>query len=112
MKNAMPAGLTLLQVFKPPKTDASANLPDQLQLEADVAASVQAIRQVATPTNTWTAYSSALRYFSAWMRLRLGAPLTFPVAVPTVQWFVLDHFGRPERLVTGSGHECLVLHPH
>ena len=112
MKNAMPAGLTLLQVFKPPKTDASANLPDQLQLEADVAASVQAIRQVATPTNTWTAYSSALRYFSAWMRLRLGAPLTFPVAVPTVQLFVLDHFGRPERLVTGSGHECLVLHPH
>lgn len=91
---------------------ATAPLPDVTRLEAEVAAAIQSIRQVATPTSTWTAYAAALRYFGAWIQLRLGQPLTFPVAVSTVQLFVLDHFGRPERLVGASGHETLVLHPH
>ncbi len=95
-----------------PETPSPADLPDVEVLEAEVAATVQAVRMVATPTTTWTAYAAALRYFAAWLRLRLGQTLSFPVPASTVGLFVLDHFGRPERLVLPGGHEKLVLHPH
>ena len=86
--------------------------PDLEALARNVEAAVQVIRQIATPTTTWKAYASALRYFGAWMQLRLNQPLSFPVPVATVQLFVLDHFGQPERRVLSGGHEKLVLNPH
>lgn len=106
------APLALPSVFKRLDIAEPATLPAFDALERDVTAAVQAVRQVATPTTTWTAYANALRYFGAWMQLRLGQPLRFPVAVPTVQLFVLDHFGQPERHVLPGGHEKLMLNPH
>lgn len=102
----------LLFAFKPMDVAEPGELPDLARLEEDVAAAVLAVRQIATPTTTWTAYAAALRYFADWLRLRLGQPLSFPVAVTTVGLFVLDHFGRPERILGPGGHEKLVLHPH
>lgn len=102
----------LLPTFKRLDVATPAQLPDLPTLARDVDAAVQAVRQVATPTTTWKTYASALRYFGAWSQLRLGQPLSFPVTAATVQLFVLDHFGRPERRLTSGGHEKLVLHPH
>lgn len=82
--------------------------PDPTKLEGEVASAVHAIRIAATPSATWAAYAKALRYFSAWYYLRIGAPLSLPVAVEHVQLFVLDHFGHPER-VRAAGGEQLVL---
>lgn len=78
-------------------------------LEAQVAQAVQAIRLVATPTATWTAYAKALRYWGAWMQLRAGQALTLPVSVAHVQLFILDHFGHAERNAQPKGEPRLVL---
>lgn len=72
---------------------------------------VREIRLVATPNSTWTAYMKALRYISAWSQVRFGDPLSLPVPIERVQLFVLDHFGRPERVRAADGHAKLVLHP-
>lgn len=79
-------------------------------LETQVAQAVQAIRLVATPTATWTAYAKALRYLGAWMQLRTGQPLALPVSIAHVQLFILDHFGHAERVPNGRGEPQLVLH--
>lgn len=72
---------------------------------------VQNIRLVATPSSTWTAYMKALRYISAWSQVRFGEPLALPVSVEHVQLFIVDHFGRPERVRIADGHTKLVLRP-
>lgn len=79
------------------------------ELEAQVAQAVQAIRLVATPTATWTAYAKALRYIGAWMQLRTSQALELPVSVAHVQLFILDHFGHAERVALPSGEMQLVL---
>ena len=78
-------------------------------LDAQVANAVAAIRLVATPTATWTAYAKALRYFGAWLQLRTGQSLSLPVSVAHVQLFILDHFGHAERGHNGRGEHTLVL---
>ncbi len=83
--------------------------PTAAELEAQVTNAVQAIRLVATPTATWTAYAKALRYLGAWMQLRTGQPLALPVSVAHVQLFILDHFGHAERVALPSGEMQLVL---
>lgn len=83
--------------------------PTAAELEAQVANAVQAIRLVATPTATWTAYAKALRYIGAWMQLRTGQALTLPVSVAHVQLFILDHFGHAERVALPSGETQLLL---
>lgn len=85
--------------------------PTAAELEAQVTNAVQAIRLVATPTATWTAYAKALRYLGAWMQLRTGHSLALPVSVPHVQLFILDHFGHAERVALPSGEMQLVLQP-
>lgn len=83
--------------------------PTATELEAQVANAVQAIRLIATPTATWTAYAKALRYIGAWMQLRTGLALTLPVSVAHIQLFILDHFGHAERVTLPSGEMQLLL---
>lgn len=83
--------------------------PTAAELEAQVANAVQAIRLVATPTATWTAYAKALRYVGAWTQLRTGQALSLPVSVAHVQLFILDHFGHAERVAVPNGEMQLVL---
>lgn len=82
---------------------------DTTALHDQVDAAIGAIRLAATPSSTWNAYMKALRYFSAWTQVRFGESLALPVSVHRVQLFVIDHFGRPERLVGSDGG--LVIHP-
>lgn len=88
------------------KADAAAATAD---FEAQVSRAVEAIRIVATPSATWTAYAKALRYIGAWMQLRLGIPLSLPVSVAHVQLFILDHFGHAERQPSARGEPVLTL---
>lgn len=71
----------------------------------------RAIRDVATPAATWESYASALRYWCAWARLRLGHDLPLPTPVAVAKLFVLDHFGEPVRTPAGSGHARVTVEP-
>lgn len=100
-----------LLALRTSKTDLSPleGPPTAAELEAQVAQAVQAMRLVATPTATWTAYAKALRYIGAWMQLRTSQALELPVSVAQVQLFILDHFGHAERVALPSGELQLVL---
>lgn len=82
---------------------------DPAEIQRDVDVAVRAIHFTAKPTNTWKAYEKALRYIGAWTQVRFGEPLTLPVPIERVQTFVVDHFGRPER-VRADGDLRLFIH--
>ena len=90
-----------------PSGNGAPKISGELQRQIDDA--VEAIRVAATPIATWQAYSKALRYFGAWMRLRLGEPLALPVSPEAVKLFVLDHFGHAERRAERGGEQSLRL---
>jgi integrase len=90
--------------------DQLARIPaDPAEIQRGVEDAVRAIHFIAKPTNTWKAYEKALRYIGAWCLVRFGEQLTLPVSIARVQTFVIDHFGRPER-VQVDGTLRLVIH--
>ena len=109
-KEATSAASLVLRPIEPGLSPLDGH-PSARELEKQVAQAVQAIRLVATPTATWTAYAKALRYLGAWMLLRTGQPLSLPVSVAHVQLFILDHVGQAERVALPSGEMQLVLQP-
>jgi hypothetical protein len=46
--------------------------------------------------NTVRSYASALRYWSAWFRLRYRSALALPLPVPVVLQFLVDHVQRTD----------------
>jgi len=55
-----------------------------------------------TSANTDASYRAALRYWAAWFALRYRKPLKFPVPVPAVIQFIVDHAQR----TTADGLRC------
>jgi integrase len=54
-------------------------------------ASIRSLLREGSSENTLASYRSAIQYWDAWHRLRLGAPMVFPVALNTVLQFIADH---------------------
>jgi len=67
---------------------------DPVRLDATAKAALQQLLAEGESSNTVASYASALRYWSAWFRLRYGQNIELPVAPATVVQFVLDHAQR------------------
>jgi integrase len=63
-------------------------------LTASAAEAVRDILHEAASANTACSYTSALRYWAAWYRGRLGRAITLPVPEAAVVQFVVDHVAR------------------
>jgi integrase len=67
---------------------------DPVRLDAPAQAALQQLLAEGESASTVASYASALRYWSAWFRLRYGQDIELPVAPATVVQFVLDHAQR------------------
>jgi integrase len=59
-------------------------------------ASVRDLLQQGQSSNTQASYAAAMRYWGAWFAARYGHALEFPVPVPVVLQFIVDHTERME----------------
>ena len=75
-----------------PRTTVLALDPEALHTQAE--ASVRALLIEGESANTRRSYATALRYWSAWFRLRYREKLALPVPVPAVLQFLVDHLDR------------------
>jgi integrase len=66
--------------------------PEVLHTQAE--RSVRALLKEGESANTVRSYASALRYWTAWFRLRYRGALALPVPVPAVLQFMVDHVER------------------
>lgn len=57
-------------------------------------ASVRELLQQGQSSNTQASYAAAMRYWGAWFAARYGHALEFPVPVPAVLQFIVDHAQR------------------
>ena len=60
-------------------------------LHAQTEHAVRSLFKEGESANTVRSYTSALRYWAAWFRLRYRAALALPVPVPAVLQFLVDH---------------------
>ena len=58
--------------------------------------SVREMLQQGQSSNTQASYAGAMRYWGAWFAARYGKVLEFPVSVPVVLQFIVDHAQRSE----------------
>jgi hypothetical protein len=70
--------------------------PNALVLHSQAERSVRALLKEGESANTVRSYASALRYWSAWFRLRYRTALTLPLPVPVVLQFLVDHVQRTD----------------
>jgi hypothetical protein len=68
--------------------------PEVLHTQAE--RSVRALLKEGESANTVRSYASALRYWSAWFRLRYRTALALPLPVPVVLQFLVDHVQRTD----------------
>jgi len=68
--------------------------PEVLHTQAE--GSVRALLKEGESANTVRSYASALRYLSAWFRLRYRTALALPLPVPVVLQFLVDHVQRTD----------------
>ena len=59
-------------------------------------ATIQALLREGSARNTAASYRSAIQYWGAWHRLRLGQPLVLPVSIAAVLQFIADHVEHME----------------
>ncbi|MBQ3301484.1 MAG: hypothetical protein IJH04_05020 [Eggerthellaceae bacterium] len=67
-------------------------LPEQLAEQA--ANAVRELLAEAAAANTTRSYTSALRYWAGWHRVRYGIELSLPITEAIVMQFVVDHVAR------------------
>jgi integrase len=77
-----------------PRTTVLALDPERLHSQAE--ASVRALLKEGESANTQRSYATALRYWSAWFRLRYRQAMSLPVPIPAVLQFLVDHFERSD----------------
>lgn len=75
---------------------------DPAVLDAEAQVSVRAILREGESANTRRSYTSALRYWAAWFRLRYGRSFFLPVPATAVLQFLVDHVLR-----TGADGELM-----
>ncbi|MDM0109886.1 site-specific integrase [Variovorax sp. J22R24] len=78
-------------------------------------ASVRELLQQGQSSNTQASYAAAMRYWGAWFAARYGHALEFPVPVPAVLQFIVDHAQRmdvddEQRSTPGSNNPARLLH--
>ena len=84
--NNLPRSITPISPIQP--------VLDPVRLDAPAQAALQQLLAEGESANTVASYASALRYWSAWFRLRYGHHIELPIPLATVVQFVLDHAQR------------------
>lgn len=67
------------------------------QLAADAAEAVREMLAEAAAANTTRSYTTALRYWAGWYRVRFGEEFALPLSEAVVMQFVVDHVARKHR---------------
>lgn len=65
-----------------------------LPLGAQTLQALQELLHQGEAANTRRSYQSAMRYWTAWLQLRLGQPMALPLSVEVVLQFITDHAPR------------------
>jgi len=93
----MPKARSRATVLHEPKAlvlHSTARALDPHRLHEETEEAVRALFEEGESANTSRSYSSALKYWAAWYRLRFRLTLSPPVPVPAVIQFIVDHVER------------------